>query len=65
MDFEDGMSSLRDCLPAGIRLASCFTCVHPDFSPYGAGAFGTLFCSRERKPEFRDVRLRKQELLAL
>lgn len=45
-------------------LKSCFTCAYSDYSPYGQGLFGHLYCFRARKEAYCAAQT-KEELLAI
>lgn len=53
--FESALDELREHLPPGSRLKCCLGCDFSDYSPYGNGLFGTLYCFRTVKDRYRRV----------
>jgi hypothetical protein len=54
--FEDELLELQAALPAGTYLKTCINCAFSDYSPYGHGLFGCLFCFRNCKDEYVRVK---------
>jgi hypothetical protein len=52
---ETALIELGERLPGRGRLRCCFGCDFSDYSPYGNGVFGTLYCFRTAKREYRRV----------
>lgn len=53
--FEDELVDLQKQMPKGHRLKCCFGCAYSDYSVYGHGLFGDMFCFRNIKEKYRKV----------
>lgn len=62
--FETALDEVREHLGAGSLLKCCFGCDFSDYSPYGNGMFGTLYCFRTAKEQYRRV-VGKDEIFEL
>lgn len=54
--MEDALLDLQGQLAEGVSLRACITCAFSDYSPAGAGLFGTMACFRGSKDAYRAVR---------
>jgi len=54
--LEDELLEVQRALPEGTYLRACINCAFSDYSVYGHGAFGCMFCFRGVKAEYRNVR---------
>lgn len=50
--FEDELLDIQKQLPIGHKLKNCFGCAFSDYSVYGHGLFGGMFCFRNIKDEY-------------
>lgn len=62
--FDEQLTELRNLLPEGVYLKTCWSCAFSDYHPAGSGSFGGLACFRNNKDEYRRVKT-KRELLSL
>jgi len=51
VDFEQGIKSLNNTLPSGIKILCCFNCQLSDYSPAGNGFYG-MMCFKNSKNEY-------------
>ncbi|MFN8462551.1 MAG: DUF6304 family protein [Anaerolineales bacterium] len=54
--FDEQLAELRDVLPSGVYLKTCWNCAFSDYHPAGSGIFGDLACFRNLKAEYRQVK---------
>ena len=53
--FEDEMLDVQRKLPPGTFIKTCINCAFSDYSPYGHGLFGNMFCFRANKEGYRGL----------
>jgi hypothetical protein len=54
--FDEQLVELRDALPSGVYLKTCWNCAFSDYHPAGSGIFGDLACFRNLKAEYRQIK---------
>lgn len=54
--FDEQLAELRDTLPCGVYLKTCWNCAFSDYHPAGSGIFGDLACFRNVKGEYSQVK---------
>lgn len=62
--FEGELLDIQRNMPSGHHLKICFGCAFSDYSPYGHGLFGNMYCFRGNKEEYLRVKS-KNELFAI
>ncbi|WP_378173985.1 DUF6304 family protein [Aquimarina sp. SS2-1] len=62
--MEDALIALQDQLPPNIYLKTCLSCKYSNYSPYGNGMFGNIYCFKKIKEALKKVQ-QKHDLLHL
>jgi len=62
--MEDALIAIQNQLPENIYLKTCLSCKYSNYSPYGNGMFGNIYCFKEIKEKLKQVR-EKHDLLHL
>ncbi len=62
--IEDALIGLQNQLPENIYLKTCLSCKYSNYSPYGNGMFGNIYCFKKLKKELKQVK-QKHDLLNL
>ncbi len=57
--FDEQLVELRNGLPSGVYLKTCWNCAFFDYHPAGSGNFGDLACFRNTKAEYGQVKDKK------
>jgi len=57
--FEDEIIELQQQLPEGALIRACATCAFSDYSVYGHGMFGDMFCFQDQRQEYLAVRSKR------
>lgn len=60
--MEDALIALQNQLPENMYLKTCLSCKYSNYSPYGNGMFGNIYCFKNLKEELKQVR-QKHDLL--
>ncbi|WP_108870053.1 DUF6304 family protein [Aquimarina aquimarini] len=53
--MEDALIALQKQLPENIYLKTCLSCKYSNYSPYGNGMFGNIYCFKNFKKELKRV----------
>lgn len=53
--FDEQLSEIKEQLPQGVHLKTCWSCAFSDYDVAGSGSFGSLACFRNHKEEYRKV----------
>lgn len=53
--FETALISLQDQLPEHIYLKTCLSCKYGNYSPYGNGMFGNIYCFKNFREELKQI----------
>ncbi|EZH73451.1 hypothetical protein ATO12_16045 [Aquimarina atlantica] len=62
--MEDALILLQNQLPENIYLKTCLSCKYSNYSPYGNGMFGNIYCFKKVKEKLKEVK-GKHDLLDL
>ena len=54
--FDDEMAEIEQNLPDSIYMQCCYSCAFSDYHPAGYGLFGSLFCFRDNKEGYLQVK---------
>lgn len=54
--FEDALVELQNQFKGNYHFKNCFGCLYSDYSPYGNGFFGNLFCFKNTKKEYLAIK---------
>lgn len=58
--FETQLLEIQSQLPEDTHMLACINCLYSDYSPYGSGIFGDMFCFRDMKAEYLKVKGKDQ-----
>ncbi|NQY31367.1 MAG: hypothetical protein HRT69_18115, partial [Flavobacteriaceae bacterium] len=53
--MEDALIALQNKLPENIYLKTCLSCKYSNYSPFGNGMFGSIYCFKNIKEAFKKV----------
>jgi len=53
--MEDALILLQKQLPVNIYLKTCLSCKYSNYSPYGGGMFGSLYCFKNIKEQLTSL----------
>ena len=62
--FEDALLIIQKKLPEHIYLKTCLSCKYSNYSPYGNGLFGSIYCFKRVKDQLLELN-GKHDLLHL
>ncbi|WP_074407326.1 DUF6304 family protein [Aquimarina megaterium] len=62
--MEDALIVLQNQLPENIYLKTCLSCKYSNYSPFGNGMFGNIYCFKKVKEKLKEVK-GKHDLLDL
>lgn len=54
--MEDALITIQNQLPEHMYLNTCLSCKYSNYSPYGNGMFGHIYCFKNLKKELKQVR---------
>jgi hypothetical protein len=54
--FEDAFVELQNQFKGNYHFKNCFGCLYSDYSPFGNGFFGNLFCFKNTKKEYLAIK---------
>ncbi|WP_299602989.1 DUF6304 family protein [uncultured Aquimarina sp.] len=53
--MEDALIALQNQLPAHIYINTCLSCKYSNYSPYGNGMFGGIYCFKKIKEQLKSL----------
>lgn len=53
--MEDALIILQDQLPSNIYLKTCLSCKYSNYSPFGNGMFGSIYCFQKIKAKLQSL----------
>lgn len=54
--MEDALIVLQNQLPENIYLKTCLSCKYSNYSPYGNGMYGNIYCFKKLKDELKKIK---------